>query len=177
MDTTKGRQRLKAYLASGPFPQYQAHPEQAGLLIRIDEDGGRTSRRFVDQKFQAVKADAKVRAQYWICLSSEKLETRLTMSRLAHISHGGVRSENSLKRKLFDMSQMRSTVLLSPILRGRPPYISPQFGCLMFLPILWQKSAPSDRHQIAIQKGRRSRCGTNLNWVIHKGERLFTATK
>jgi hypothetical protein len=47
----------------------------------------------------------------------------------------------------------------------------------MFLPILWQKSAPFDRHQMAIEKGKSIRCGTNLSWVIHKGERLFTATK
>jgi hypothetical protein len=63
VDTTKGRQRLKAYLANGPFPHYEAHPEQAGLLIRIDEDHRRTTGRFANRKFRAVKANANVAAQ------------------------------------------------------------------------------------------------------------------
>jgi hypothetical protein len=56
----QGRERLKAYLASQPFPHYEAHPDQAGLLIRIDEDGRRTTGRFVNRQFQAVKAKKKV---------------------------------------------------------------------------------------------------------------------
>jgi hypothetical protein len=63
VDTTRGRKRMQAYLASGPFPHYEAHPEQAGLLIRIDEDHRRTTGRFANRKFRAVKANANVAAQ------------------------------------------------------------------------------------------------------------------
>lgn len=55
VDTAKGRQRLKAYLESQPFPHYEAHPNRAGLLVRIEEDGRRTTGRFVNHRFQAVK--------------------------------------------------------------------------------------------------------------------------
>ena len=55
-DSTKGHERLKAYLESQPFPHYEAHPDQAGLLIRMDEDGRRTTGRFMNRQFQPVKA-------------------------------------------------------------------------------------------------------------------------
>src|ERR1700691_3892804 len=60
VDSAKGRQRLKGYLGSQPFPHYQAHPDQAGLLIRIDEDGRRTTGRFVDRQLHAVKSNKKL---------------------------------------------------------------------------------------------------------------------
>jgi ParD-like antitoxin of type II bacterial toxin-antitoxin system len=63
VDSTKGRQRLKTYLESQPFPHYEAHPEQAGLLIRMDEDGRRTTGRFVNRQFQAVKSKKRVVAK------------------------------------------------------------------------------------------------------------------
>ena len=63
VDSAKGRQRLKAYLEGQPFPHYEAHPDQAGLLIRIDEDGHRTTGRFVNRHFQAVKSSRKVAAK------------------------------------------------------------------------------------------------------------------
>lgn len=63
VDSGKGRQRLKAYLESRPFPRYEAHPDRAGLLIRIDEDGRRTTGRFVNRRFQAVKPNKKVAAK------------------------------------------------------------------------------------------------------------------
>jgi len=55
VDSTKGRRRLEAYLESQPFPHYEAHPEISGMLIRIDADGGRTTGRFVNRRFQAVE--------------------------------------------------------------------------------------------------------------------------
>lgn len=63
VDSSEGRQRLKTYLKSQPFPHYEAHPEQAGLLIRIDEDGSRTTGRFVNRQFQAVKSRKRVAAK------------------------------------------------------------------------------------------------------------------
>ena len=63
VDSPKGRERLTAYLESQPFPHYEAHPDQAGLLIRIAEDGRRTAGRFVNRQFQAVKAKKKVAAK------------------------------------------------------------------------------------------------------------------
>jgi hypothetical protein len=59
VDSTKGRERLRTYLESQPFPHYEAHPNQAGLLIRVDKDGKRTVGRFVSRKFQAVKSPRK----------------------------------------------------------------------------------------------------------------------
>ena len=63
VDSAKGRQRLKTYSESQPFPHYEAHPEQAGLLIRIDVDGRRTTGRFVNRQFQAVKSTKRVAAK------------------------------------------------------------------------------------------------------------------
>ncbi len=37
VDSAKGRKRLQGYLESRPFPHYEAHPSQAGLLVRVDE--------------------------------------------------------------------------------------------------------------------------------------------
>jgi hypothetical protein len=61
--SAKGRQRLKTYLESEPFPHYEAHPEQAGLLIRIDEDGRRTTGHFVNRQFRAVKSTKRATAK------------------------------------------------------------------------------------------------------------------
>lgn len=63
VDNATGRERLKAYLESQPFPHYEAHPDQAGLLIRIDQDGRRTTGRFVNRQFRAVKANKRVAAK------------------------------------------------------------------------------------------------------------------
>jgi hypothetical protein len=60
VDSAMGHQRLNAYLESQPFPHYEAHPDQPGLLIRIDVDGSRTTGRFVNRKFQAVNSTGKV---------------------------------------------------------------------------------------------------------------------
>lgn len=59
VDSEQGRQRLKSYLEHQPFPHYEAHPSRPGLLIRIDEDGRRTSGRFVRRQFRAVKTRKK----------------------------------------------------------------------------------------------------------------------
>ena len=52
VDSDQGRQRVRAYLDSQPFPHYEAVPEAPDLLIRTDADGTRTVGRFVGRTFQ-----------------------------------------------------------------------------------------------------------------------------
>lgn len=54
IDTEVGRQRLKDYLATTPFPHFEA-AESPGLLVRIDADGTRTVGRFVGRQFEPVE--------------------------------------------------------------------------------------------------------------------------
>jgi len=58
VDSHGGRRRVADYLESLPFPHYEPHPNQSGLLVRIDADGVRTAGRFVNRQFQSVKAKA-----------------------------------------------------------------------------------------------------------------------
>ena len=51
VDTPAGREMLKTYLDSEPYPHFEAHPSQAGLLVRIEESGERTVGRFVNREF------------------------------------------------------------------------------------------------------------------------------
>lgn len=55
VDSEEGRQRVAAYLASQPFPHYEAAPDSPGLLVRIDHDGTRTVGRFVGREFRAAE--------------------------------------------------------------------------------------------------------------------------
>jgi len=59
VDSSEGRERVAAFLESGPFPHYQPHPDRPGLLVRIDANSRRTVGRFVKRQFQPV--DAKTR--------------------------------------------------------------------------------------------------------------------
>jgi hypothetical protein len=63
VDSAKGHQRLNAYLESQPFPHYEAHPDIAGLLIRVDASGRRTAGRFVKRQFQAVRSTKRATAK------------------------------------------------------------------------------------------------------------------
>ncbi len=51
VDSDEGRQRTAAYVASRPFPHFEA-AERPGFLIKTDEDGTRTVGRFVNRQFQ-----------------------------------------------------------------------------------------------------------------------------
>src|SRR5512139_322728 len=51
VDTPSGRERVKAHLASRPYPHFEAAPDRPGLIVRIDEDGTRTVGRFVNRQF------------------------------------------------------------------------------------------------------------------------------
>ncbi|MFO0967774.1 MAG: hypothetical protein U0793_19605 [Gemmataceae bacterium] len=55
VDSKKGRQRVRAYLESRPFPHYEPAPGSPNLLVRIDEDGTRTVGRFVGREFRAAE--------------------------------------------------------------------------------------------------------------------------
>ena|SRR6266404_1717959 len=55
LDLPEGRKRLANHLKSLPYPHYKPDPKSAGLLIRIEANGKRTTGRFVNRKFQAVK--------------------------------------------------------------------------------------------------------------------------
>jgi len=53
VDSEAGRQRVASFLQSRPFPHFEPVPGAPGLLVRIDEDGTRTTGRFVGREFRA----------------------------------------------------------------------------------------------------------------------------
>jgi ParD-like antitoxin of type II ParDE toxin-antitoxin system len=58
VDSPEGRQRVTDFLQSQAFPHYEADPKKPGLLVKIDSDGRRTSGRFVNRRFRAVRSTA-----------------------------------------------------------------------------------------------------------------------
>jgi len=60
VDTVEGRKRVAEVLARRPFPHYEAHPTDSGLLVRIDKDGARISGRFVNKVF----VESKINEEY-----------------------------------------------------------------------------------------------------------------
>jgi hypothetical protein len=55
VDTDIGRDRVHVYLESRPFPHFEPCPDEAGMLVRIDEDGTRTRGRFINRDFVAAR--------------------------------------------------------------------------------------------------------------------------
>jgi hypothetical protein len=55
-DSPAGRRRVTEFLQGQPWPHYEPHSQQAGLLVRIEASGKRTVGRFVNREFQTVKA-------------------------------------------------------------------------------------------------------------------------
>lgn len=55
VNTPAGKARLERVLSARPFPHFEPAAE-AGLLVRIDEDGTRTTGRFVNREFRPVKS-------------------------------------------------------------------------------------------------------------------------
>jgi hypothetical protein len=55
VDSPKGHERVSNFLRNQPFPHYEPHPKERGLLVRIDANGKRMVGRFVNRKFQPVK--------------------------------------------------------------------------------------------------------------------------
>jgi hypothetical protein len=56
MDSAEGRKRLAEHLKSLPFPHFEPAPGSAGLLVRIEANGKRTTGRFVNRKFQPARS-------------------------------------------------------------------------------------------------------------------------
>jgi hypothetical protein len=54
-DAPAGRERLRTYLDSQPYPHYEPAPDAPGLLIRTEAGGKRTLGRFVRRQFKIVK--------------------------------------------------------------------------------------------------------------------------
>ncbi|HUJ11869.1 MAG TPA: hypothetical protein VL171_17805 [Verrucomicrobiae bacterium] len=59
VDSPAGRRRVVEFLQSQPYPHYEPHPNEAGVLIRIEANGKRTVGRFVNRQFQPVKVKVK----------------------------------------------------------------------------------------------------------------------
>jgi hypothetical protein len=58
VDSPAGRRRVTEFLQSQPWPHYEPHPDQPGVLIRIEANGKRTVGRFINRQFQPVKVKA-----------------------------------------------------------------------------------------------------------------------
>jgi len=58
VDSPAGRRRVTDFLQSQPWPHYEPHPDQPGVLVRIEANGKRTVGRFVNRQFQSVKVKA-----------------------------------------------------------------------------------------------------------------------
>ena len=54
-DSDAGRQRVKDYLQSQPFPHYVPVAGRPGVLRRIEEDGTETIGRFVNRAFEPLQ--------------------------------------------------------------------------------------------------------------------------
>ena len=61
VDSPEGGERLGDYLHSQPFPRYEAHPSQPGLLVRIDAHGRKTVGRFVNRQFEPARVKSSKR--------------------------------------------------------------------------------------------------------------------
>ena len=59
VDTPEGKDRVKKYLESQPYPHYEQAKGAPGLLVRIEANGKHTIGRFVNRKFQPVKPGAR----------------------------------------------------------------------------------------------------------------------
>jgi hypothetical protein len=58
VDSPKGRRRVAEHLQAQPYPRYEP-ADTPGLLIRTTADGKRSVGRFVNRRFQIVKAARK----------------------------------------------------------------------------------------------------------------------
>jgi hypothetical protein len=59
VDTPKGRQMFKDFLASEPYPHYRSYPGGNGLLVRTEGNGAETVGRFVNRQFVAEAAEVR----------------------------------------------------------------------------------------------------------------------
>jgi len=47
----EGQERLRTVLQKRPFPHFEADPSRPGIIVKIDEDGTRTSGQFRNRRF------------------------------------------------------------------------------------------------------------------------------
>ncbi len=57
--TPDGNKRVADFLQTQPFPHYEPDPNNAGFLVRIEDDGTRTRGRFVQRRFVPAKSARK----------------------------------------------------------------------------------------------------------------------
>ncbi len=55
VDSEEGRQRVRDFLDTRPFPHFEPVPESPGLLRRTEADGTETVGRFVNRCFEPVE--------------------------------------------------------------------------------------------------------------------------
>ena len=55
VDSDAGRQRVKDYLQSQPFPHYEPVTGQPGMLRRLEADGSETIGRFINRVFEPLQ--------------------------------------------------------------------------------------------------------------------------
>ena len=55
VDTAAGRDRVKAFLASGPYPRFEPAADRPGHVVKIEKDGTRKVGRFVNRKFRPAR--------------------------------------------------------------------------------------------------------------------------
>lgn len=55
VNTRAGQARLSAVLAERPYPHFEP-AAKSGVLVKIDEDGTRTTGRFVNREFRPAKS-------------------------------------------------------------------------------------------------------------------------
>ena len=55
VNTRAGQARLSAVLADRPYPHFEP-AAKSGVLVKIDEDGTRTTGRFVNREFRPAKS-------------------------------------------------------------------------------------------------------------------------
>jgi len=58
VDSPEGRRRVAEHLQTLPFPHYEP-AATPGMLVRISEDGKRTTGRFANRQFQVLKVAKK----------------------------------------------------------------------------------------------------------------------
>jgi len=56
VDSPRGRRQVLEFLQTQPYPHYEPAADAPGLLVRIEADGKRTTGRFVNRQFKALKA-------------------------------------------------------------------------------------------------------------------------
>jgi hypothetical protein len=59
VDTSEGKDRVRAYLETQPYPHYEPAKDSPGFLVRTEGDGKRTVGRFVNRKFQNIEVAQK----------------------------------------------------------------------------------------------------------------------